>query len=156
MNLSQNAHLDELDKAILNQIQSSFPLTPRPYAAVGELLGLSEDEVVSRVQRMVADGVIRRIGANFNSRRLGYTSTLCAAHVPPEQIESFIQVVNHFPGVTHNYLRRHHLNIWFTLIAESTERIEEILGEIGKQSGIAEIYSYPAKKIFKIQVDFAL
>jgi DNA-binding Lrp family transcriptional regulator len=156
MNPSQNAHLDELDKAILNQIQSSFPLTPRPYAAVGELLGLSEDEVVSRVQRMVAAGVIRRIGANFNSRRLGYTSTLCAAHVPPEQIESFIQVVNHFPGVTHNYLRRHHLNIWFTLIAESTERIEEILGEIGKQSGIAEIYSYPAKKIFKIQVDFAL
>ena len=156
MNQSQNAHLDELDKAILNQIQSSFPLTPRPYAAVGELMGLSEDEVVARVQRMVADGVIRRIGANFNSRRLGYTSTLCAAHVPPEQIESFIQVVNHFPGVTHNYLRRHHLNIWFTLIAESTARIDEILGQIAQESGIPEIHSFPATKIFKIQVDFAL
>jgi DNA-binding Lrp family transcriptional regulator len=156
MNRTPNAHLDELDKAILNQIQSSFPLTPHPYAAVGESLGLSETEVVARVQRMVQAGVIRRIGANFNSRKLGYTSTLCAAHVPPEQIDQFIQVVNHYPGVTHNYLRRHHLNIWFTLIAESTEQIGEILGEIGKQSGIPEIYSFPAKRIFKIQVDFAL
>jgi siroheme decarboxylase len=156
MSRTPNAHLDELDKAILNQIQSSFPLTPQPFAAVGESLGLSETEVVARVQRMVQAGVIRRIGANFNSRKLGYTSTLCAAHVPPEHIDQFIQVVNHYPGVTHNYLRRHHLNIWFTLIAESTEQIGEILGEIGKQSGIAEIYSFPAKKIFKIQVDFAL
>jgi siroheme decarboxylase len=156
MNLTQNAHLDDLDKAILNQIQSSFPITPHPYAAVGELLGLSEDEVVARVQRMFDDGIIRRIGANFNSRRLGYTSTLCAAHVPPEQIDQFIQVVNHYPGVTHNYLRRHHLNIWFTLIAESTDRIEEILRSIAEESGIPKIYSFPAKKIFKIQVDFAL
>ena len=121
MNQSQNANLDELDKAILNQIQSSFPITPRPYAAVGESLGLSEAEVVARVQRMMQDGVIRRIGANFNSRQLGYTSTLCAAQVPPEQIDQFIQVVNQYPGVTHNYLRRHRLNIWFTLIAESTD-----------------------------------
>lgn len=156
MNQNQNAHLDDLDRAILNQIQSSFPITPRPYAAVGELLGLTEAEVVARVQRMVQAGIIRRIGANFNSRKLGYTSTLCAAHVPPEQIEQFIQVVNHYPGVTHNYLRRHHLNIWFTLIAESTDRIEEILAEMARESGIAEIYSFPAKRIFKIQVDFAL
>jgi DNA-binding Lrp family transcriptional regulator len=156
MKQSQNAHLDELDKTILNQIQSFFPITPRPYAAVGELLGLTEAEVVSRVQRMMQDGIIRRIGANFNSRRLGYTSTLCAAHIPPDQIEHFIEVVNHFPGVTHNYLRRHHLNIWFTLIAESTEKIQEILGQIAQESGIPEIHSFPAKKIFKIQVDFAL
>jgi siroheme decarboxylase len=156
MNQLKNAHLDELDKAILNRIQSSFPITPRPYAVVGEPLGLSEAEVVARVQRMMHDGVIRRIGANFNSRQLGYTSTLCAAHVPPDQIDQFIQVVNHYPGVTHNYLRRHRLNIWFTLIAESTAQISEILAEIGRESGIAEISSFPAKQIFKIQVDFAL
>ncbi|MBM4287244.1 MAG: Lrp/AsnC family transcriptional regulator [Deltaproteobacteria bacterium] len=148
--------MDDLDKAILNQIQSFFPITPRPYAAVGECLGLSEEEVVARVHRMVQEGVIRRIGANFNSRQLGYTSTLCAAEVPEEQIEQFIEVVNQYPGVTHNYLRRHRLNIWFTLIAESTERLGEILKEIGEKSGIAEIYSFPARRIFKIQVDFAL
>lgn len=156
MNQLPNAHLDDLDKAILNLIQSSFPITPRPYAAVGESFGLSETEVVTRVQRMIDDGVIRRIGANFNSRKLGYTSTLCGAHVPPEGIDQFIQVVNKYPGVTHNYLRRHHLNIWFTLIAESTQRIDQILAEIGQKSGIAEIHSFPAKQIFKIQVDFAL
>ncbi len=156
MNQPPNTSLDELDKAILNQIQSSLPVTPRPYAAVGESLGLSEAEVVERVGRLVQDGVIRRIGANFNSRQLGYTSTLCAAQVPPELIDHFMQIVNRYPGVTHNYLRRHRLNIWFTLIAESTQRIGEILEEIGKQSGIAEIYSFPAKRIFKIQVDFAL
>jgi DNA-binding Lrp family transcriptional regulator len=156
MNQTQNAHLDDLDKAILNLIQSSFPITPRPYAAVGESLGLSEAEVVARVQRMLEDGVIRRLGANFNSRKLGYTSTLCAAQVPPEQIDRFIQVVNQYPGVTHNYLRRHRLNIWFTLIAESTDRIAEILGQIAGQTGIPAIYSFPAKRIFKIQVDFAL
>lgn len=156
MSQLQNANLDDLDKAILNLIQSSFPITPRPYAVVGESLGLSEEDVVARVQRLVQAGVIRRIGANFNSRRLGYTSTLCGAHVPPDQIDRFIQVVNQYPGVTHNYLRRHRLNIWFTLIAESTERIAEILAEIGKESGIADIYSFPAKQIFKIQVDFAL
>ncbi len=156
MTTQPNAQLDDVDKAILNLIQSSFPITPRPYAAVGEKVGLAEDEVVARVQRLVRDGVIRRIGANFNSRRLGYTSTLCAAEVPEEQIDRFIAVVNQYPGVTHNYLRRHRLNVWFTLIAENTERLAAILEEMQTQSGIAKIYSFPANRIFKIQVDFAL
>ncbi|HAY22492.1 MAG TPA: Lrp/AsnC family transcriptional regulator [Desulfobacterales bacterium] len=155
MNHPPHAPLDELDKAILNQIQSFFPIAVRPYQVVGDKLGLSEDKVLERVQRMVQDGVIRRIGANFNSRRLGYTSTLCAALVPEDRIKQFIRVVNRYAGVTHNYLRRHRFNVWFTLIAESTERIEEILREIREESGIAEIYSLPAKRIFKIQVDFA-
>ena len=148
--------LDELDRAILNQIQSDFPIDPEPYAVTGARLGLSETEVLNRVQRLVDLGVIRRIGANFNSRLLGYTSTLCAAAVPPEQIENFIRLVNRYTGVTHNYLRRHRLNIWFTLIAPSQVRLEEIIQEIRTESGISEIYSFPAKRIFKIQVDFAL
>jgi len=156
MNTQPHVQLDELDKAILNLIQSSFPITPRPYAAVGDMVGLSEEEVVARVQRLVDTGVIRRIGANFNSRQLGYTSTLCAAEVPPDQIEQFIGVVNQYPGVTHNYLRRHRLNVWFTLIAESTERLAAIIAEMQAKSGIAAIYSFPATRIFKIQVDFAL
>jgi DNA-binding Lrp family transcriptional regulator len=156
MTTQPHAQLDELDKAILNLIQSSFPITPRPYAVVGDQVGLAEEEVVARVQRLVQDGVIRRIGANFNSRRLGYTSTLCAAEVPEEQINRFIAVVNQYPGVTHNYLRRHRLNVWFTLIAENTERIAAILEEMQIKSGVAPIHSFPANRIFKIQVDFAL
>jgi DNA-binding Lrp family transcriptional regulator len=97
--------------------------------------------------------VIRRIGANFTSRKLGYTSTLCAAKVAPDQIEQFAEVVNRYPGVTHNYLRRHRYNIWFTLIAESKARLEEILAEITRATG-APVLSLPAQEIFKIKVDF--
>jgi len=145
--------LDDLDKAILNEIQSHFPIVSRPYGEMGRRVGVSEKEVLARVQAMVDAGVIRRIGANFTSRKLGYTSTLCAASVPPEQVERFAATVNHYPGVTHNYLRRHRFNVWFTLIAESPERLEEILGEISRVTGI-QVLSLPAHEIFKIKVDF--
>jgi DNA-binding Lrp family transcriptional regulator len=147
--------LDDLDKAILNEIQSHFPIVSRPYAEMGKRVGASEDEVMRRVQAMGDAGVIRRIGANFTSRKLGYTSTLCTASVPPEQVEQFAQTVNRYPGVTHNYLRRHHFNVWFTLIAKSPAKVEEILGEISKETGI-QVLSLPAYEMFKIKVDFPL
>ncbi|MCX5892980.1 MAG: AsnC family transcriptional regulator [Deltaproteobacteria bacterium] len=145
--------MDELDKAILNEIQSHFPIASRPYEEVGSRVGAPEDEVMRRVQAMMDSGVIRRIGANFTSRKLGYTSTLCAAHVPEERLPRFVEVVNRYPGVTHNYLRRHHFNVWFTLIAESLERLDQILTEISQASGV-EVLSLPAQEIFKIKVDF--
>jgi DNA-binding Lrp family transcriptional regulator len=123
---------------------------------MGKRVGASEEEVLARVQAMHDAGVIRRIGANFTSRKLGYTSTLCAARVPPEKLEHFATVVNRYPGVTHNYLRKHRFNVWFTLIAESTERLAEILEEIRKASGVEEILSLPAQEIFKIKVDFPM
>lgn len=147
--------LDKLDRAILNEIQSHFPLEVRPFQVVGERVGASEEEVLRRVQGLYESGVIRRLGANFTSRKLGYTSTLCAAQVPGEQLEEFVAAVNRHPGVTHNYLRRHEFNVWFTLIAESQERLKEILGEIREATGI-EIMSLPARRIFKIKVDFAV
>ncbi|MBM4293431.1 MAG: Lrp/AsnC family transcriptional regulator [Deltaproteobacteria bacterium] len=145
--------LDDLDKAILNEIQSHLPIVSRPYAEVGKRVGASEEEVLQRVEDMCDAGVIRRIGANFTSRKLGYTSTLCAAAVPPEKLELFAEVVNRHPGVTHNYLRRHRYNVWFTLIAESKDRLNQILEEIYQGSGV-EVLSLPAFEIFKIKVDF--
>jgi DNA-binding Lrp family transcriptional regulator len=148
--------LEDLDRAILNEIQSHFPLVARPYAEMGRRLGASEEEVLARVQAMHDAGIIRRIGANFTSRKLGYTSTLCAARVPPEKLEHFAAVVNRYPGVTHNYLRKHRFNVWFTLIAESTDRLAEILEEIRMASGVEEILSLPAQEVFKIKVDFLM
>jgi siroheme decarboxylase len=145
--------LDDLDRAILNEIQSHFPIVSRPYAEVGRRVGASEAEVLARVENMTAAGIIRRLGANFTSRKLGYTSTLCAAHVPEAKLDHFVTVVNRYPGVTHNYLRRHRYNVWFTLIAESTTRLEEILQEISAASGV-EVLSLPAQEVFKIKVDF--
>ena len=146
--------LDDLDRAILNEIQPHFPIESRPYAEVGRRVGASEEEVLARVAAMADGGVIRRLGANFTSRKLGYSSTLVAARVPPDKLDHFVAVVNRYPGVTHNYLRRHRFNVWFTLIAESAERLNQILEEISLASGVAEILSLPAQEIFKIKVDF--
>jgi DNA-binding Lrp family transcriptional regulator len=148
--------LDDLDRAILNEIQSHFPIDTRPYAAVGRRVGASEDEVLARVTAMAEAGIIRRLGANFTSRKLGYTSTLVAARVKPASLDHFVAVVNRYPGVTHNYLRRHHYNVWFTLIAESEERLNQILEEISAAAEVAEILSLPAQEVFKIKVDFAV
>jgi len=156
MTMPKTDSLDDLDRAILNEIQSHFPIVARPYAEMGRRVGASEEEVLARVLAMTEAGVIRRLGANFTSRKLGYTSTLCAARVAPESLDHFAAVVNHYPGVTHNYLRRHRYNVWFTLIAESEERLEQILAEISGTSGVTEILSLPAQEIFKIKVDFPL
>jgi DNA-binding Lrp family transcriptional regulator len=150
---SPKTDLDPLDRAILNEIQSHFPIVSRPYEEVGRRVGASESEVIRRVQALYDARVIRRIGANFTSRKLGYTSTLCAAQVPPENLQRFAEVVNRYPGVTHNYLRRHRYNVWFTLIAESQERLEEILADISQATG-TDILSLPAQEVFKIKVDF--
>ena len=146
--------LDDTDRKILNEIQSHFPIVPRPYLTLGNKLGRSEAEVIDRVEKLKERGIIRRIGANCNSRRLGYTSTLCAARVPAYQMGRFVEVVNGYPGVTHNYRRDHDLNVWFTLIAPSRDEIELILQEISELTGVSELISLPAERIFKIQVDF--
>ena len=149
-----NALMDEMDRMILNEIQSHFPIVARPYQMLGEKLGCSEEEALQRVQDLKDREVIRRIGANCNSRKLGYTSTLCAAKVPSRLMARFVEVVNSYMGVTHNYRRDHDYNIWFTLIAPSEEKIERILREIIELTEVGEVISLPAERLFKIQVDF--
>ncbi|MBZ4648994.1 MAG: transcriptional regulator, partial [Desulfomicrobiaceae bacterium] len=104
--------MDAIDRQLLDIIQTDFPLEPRPYAVLGERLGLTEAETLARVRALTARGVIRRIGANFQSRKLGWHSTLCAACVPEDRLDAFVAEVNRHPGVTHNYLRAHRYNVW--------------------------------------------
>ncbi|MBN1833355.1 MAG: AsnC family transcriptional regulator [Deltaproteobacteria bacterium] len=146
--------MDDMDRAIVNEIQSDFPIISRPYHEVGKRVNLSESEVFERVKRLKTDGVIRRIGGNFDSRRLDFRSTLCAAKVPEGDVEDFVRVVNAYPGVTHNYQRNHDYNVWFTFIAPSMSHIEEALEEISRATGVTEIVNLPAVKRFKIKVDF--
>ena len=147
--------MDSHDKAILGIIQSDFPITKRPYADIGSRVGLDEHEVLARVKALVEQHVIRRIGANFNSNRLGWHSTLCAAKVPDASMDEFVAEVNAHPGVTHNYLRNHDLNIWFTMIGPSREEVARSLAAITQKTGIP-ILNLPAEKLFKIKVDFAM
>ncbi len=146
--------LDRQDRMILNQVQRNFPLTHRPFLALARKTGMKEKEILARVQRLKELGIIRRIGASFSARAVGFSSTLCAARVPPEKIEEFVTVVNSYPGVTHNYEREGEYNIWFTLIAPSRRRIGEILKEVSRKTGIRRILNLPATKTFKIAVDF--
>ena len=148
------AQLDEIDKAILNRIQSDFPITSQPYLAVAKELGLTEQDVLERISRLKKEGVIRRIGGNFVPDKLGYVSTLCAARVPEDQIEQFAEIVNQYPGVTHNYRRDNSFNIWFTFIAPSMQEIEQNLEEISEKTGISEILNLPATRVFKIRAHF--
>ena len=146
--------MDDIDRAIINEIQSEFPIVPRPYRELGKRIDLSEDEVLARVKGLKAEGIIRRIGGNFHSKKLNFSSTLCAAKVPEEKIEKFVQVVNEYPGVTHNYLRNHEYNIWFTFIAPDMPFIDNALKKISEATGITEILNLPAVNMFKIKVDF--
>jgi DNA-binding Lrp family transcriptional regulator len=146
--------LDSTDSAILNRIQSEFPITSRPYLAVANELGLTEKEVLDRVARLKKAGIIRRIGGNFVPGKLGFVSTLCAARVPPDKIDQFAEVVNRYPGVTHNYQRDNEYNVWFTFISQSMEEIDENLKKIGKETGISDILNLPATKVFKIKAQF--
>lgn len=145
--------LDETDRALMNEIQSNFPIDARPYALIADRLGLPEKEVIGRIRRLLDFGIIRRLGANFDSRRLGYMTTLCGAKVPPEKLEEFIELVNSYNGVTHNYLRRHSFNVWFTFIAPSMDSIESQIQEIAEKTGV-EIYNFPAVRLFKIKAEF--
>ena len=151
--MSQNT-LDDTDKAILRAVQSKLPIDERPFAKLGQDLGLSEEEVLDRLGAMKQSGVIRRIGGNFTSTALGFASTLCAAQVPEEKFEAFVAAVNAYHGVTHNYRRGHQYNVWFTFIAESMETIEANLAQIARDTGVDKICSLPAKEMYKIKVDF--
>ncbi len=148
--------IDDTDRRILNRIQSDFPITESPFAAIGDELGLSENEVIARVRRLRKNGIIRRIGGNFSPEKLGYVSTLCAGRVPPEKLEHFAEVVNSYPGVTHNYLRANTFNVWFTFIAPSRESITESLAEISEKTGISDILNLPATDVYKIRAHFNL
>jgi DNA-binding Lrp family transcriptional regulator len=148
--------MDDIDRKLLDEIQSDFPVTQKPYKDLGVRLSCSEDNILTRIKRLKKEGIIRRIGGNFDSQRIGFTTTLCAARVSDDAIEEFVRVVNKYPGVTHNYLRDHYYNIWFTFVAPNMKMIDRYIEEIMKHTGIEEILNLPAVKRFKILVNFNL
>ncbi len=148
--------MDKIDKKILNILQKRFPIVPEPFDAVGAELEISGEEVIERVKRLKEKGIIRRIGAVFESRALGFTSTLCAARVPEEKVRMFADVVNSYAGVTHNYRRSSEYNVWFTFIAPDRDTLEQSLDEIRKKTGVQDILSLQAVKTYKINATFEL
>lgn len=146
--------MDSMDRALLNAIQDRFPIAIQPYQILGEVVGTTEADAFIRIQRLRQDGIIRRLGGVFDSRSLGYYSTLCAAKVPEEKIPTLAKLLNEIPGVTHNYIRNHEYNLWFTLIARSKEIAETILQTIREVAEVPNVFSLPAIRLFKIKVSF--
>jgi siroheme decarboxylase len=146
--------MDDTDRKLLNLIQQDFPITAEPFAEVAARLGIGEAELLERVGRLKEEGIIRRIGAVFDLRKLGFASTLCAACVPEERVRKFVEVVNACPGVTHNYRRDDEYNIWFTLIAPGEEELSAALAGIKRETGIDDILSLRATRTFKINARF--
>jgi DNA-binding Lrp family transcriptional regulator len=140
---------------LLDRLQARFPIVERPFLSLGEELGIPEEEVVTQVMGVVNEGLLRRIGPFFDSRRLGLKSTLVAARVEPGRVDAVAHEVNLFEEVTHNYLRSHHINLWFTLIAPCQERIDEIIVHVGGLPGVHELHDLPSRRLFKLNADFS-
>ena len=150
--------LDETDKQLLNLMQGQFALVPRPFAHVAELAGLEEDEVMRRVQRLLDGRIIREITPIFDTRALGYSSMLVAAKVDAEVPHRAAKIINSHPGVTHNYLRNHDFNLWFTLATEPNSPLgmDGTLEVMAEKTGAESIRQLPTLKLFKIRMDLEM
>lgn len=144
--------MDEVDRAILDVLQSGIPVTPEPYADMAKLCETTAEDVHSRVQRMRSEGVIRRFGAILDSRSLGMSTTLAAVDVVEESVEAVAAHLDSIPEVTHSYLREGHPNIWFTLVAASRDDIDRRMDEVATLPETSSAMELPATKVYKIGV----
>ena len=150
--------LDELDRRLLNLMQSRFPLQPRPYAAVATEAEISEDETLARVERLVRERIIREVTPIYDTRALGYQSMLVAAKVDAEHPQRAAVIVNSHPGVSHNYLRTHDFNLWFTVAVEpdSALGLDGTLEVLQRLTGAESFRQLPTLKLFKIRMDLEM
>jgi DNA-binding Lrp family transcriptional regulator len=149
-----NAELDKLDKHLINAIQAEFPLSRQPFSALGAQLGIASDEVIRRIDRLKANGIIRLIGPVFNPKTLGYRTTLVAAEMPVEWLDKAGQIINKNTMISHCYQRDHDFNLWFTLAISVTEDMEAEVRELGNRIKADTTVNLPAVKIFKIGAYF--
>ncbi len=150
--------LDELDRKLLNLMQGSFPLAPRPYAEVARQAGRSEQQVLERVQQLLDDRIIRQVTPIYDTRALGYGSMLVAAKVDAENPWVPAKIINSHPGVSHNYLRNHEFNMWFTLAVESDSKLglDGTLDALQRLTGAESIRQLPTLQLFKIRMDLEM
>ena len=148
-----NAHLTKLQGQLCNLLQKGLPICSNPFAQIAKEMGCDEDTVLKQTSELKKTGVIRRITAIINHRTLGMAGTLVAAHIPQDNLLEVAEAVNAIEDVSHNYLRKHYYNLWFTLQAKSDKRIEEILLNLSARFKF-DFYSLPAERIFKLDVRF--
>ncbi|HEY4827528.1 MAG TPA: Lrp/AsnC family transcriptional regulator [Solirubrobacteraceae bacterium] len=150
--------LDDTDKRLLNLMQGSFPIAPRPYEHVAQKAGIEEQEVIGRVKELLDERIIRQVTPIFDTRALGYSSMLVAAKVDAENPWRAANIINEHPGVSHNYLRNHEFNIWFTIATEpgSPLGLDGTLEALAKEAGAESVRQLPTLQLFKIRMDLEM
>ena len=144
--------LTDLDRELLNALQWDFPLGARPFAALGSRLGITEPEVRERIAHVKASNVLRQLSAIFDTRALGYDSSLVAAKIDPGRVDEAAAAMSAHPGVSHNYKRNHDFNLWYTIAVPPGESLEAHVGVLHDESGSVVTRRLPTLKLFKIGV----
>jgi len=146
------SEMDAVDRQLLNALQENFPLVPRPFAALGEAVGIGENETMERIVRLKEARIIRQISAIFDSRMLGYTGSLVAMKVDPAREDEAAAIVNEHPGVSHNYRRSHAYNIWYTLTLPPGMSLDEEIERLSEKAGAIKTWPLPTLHLYKIGV----
>ncbi len=146
--------MDATDRKLLNYLQSSFPLSPYPYSEIAQALGLSHEETLSRVRTLKERGILRQVSAIFDSKRLGYRSTLAALRLPFSELDTAGAVVSRHPGVSHNYARNHIYDLWFTITLPASQSLEEEVSRLAREAGAQSFLILPMVRQFKLDARF--
>ncbi len=145
--------MDAVDRDIINNLQGGFPVCERPYAEAAARLGLSEDELIARLETLLAQGTLTRFGPMYHAERLGGALTLAAMKIPPAEFDRVTEIVNSFPEVAHNYARDHVLNMWFVLATETPAEIQRVIASIEHQTGYV-VHNMPKIEEFFVGLRF--
>jgi siroheme decarboxylase len=146
--------MNQKEKKILNVLQSDFPIVENPYQVLAERFGISQHQLLSKIQEFKRKKVIRRIGAVASAAHLDYKSLLIAVRVKPEAVQETALFINSFENVTHNYLRKAEYNLWFTFSAKTKKEINSFIENLKKRRGIEAVLALPAVETFKIKAEF--
>ena len=144
--------MDKLDREILNEIQWTFPLVPKPFDVMAKKIDVSVPDIKLRLLSLKKLGVLRQLSAIFDTRRLGYTSSLVAMEISADKLEHVANQISRHPGVSHNYERDHQFNLWFTLAVPPGSDLETEVNKFSILDGIKKVRMLPTLKLFKIGV----
>lgn len=143
--------MDEIDRQIINALQDGFPICDAPYRQVAAQLGLTEQDLIARLQALLDNGVLTRFGPLYNAEQMGGALTLAAVKAPVERYDEITEIVNAFPEVAHNYARSHELNMWFVIATETPEQIQQTINAIEQATGLT-VYNMPKIKEYFVNL----
>ena len=143
--------MDQIDRDIINGLHGGLAVCERPYLEAAQRLGLEEDELIARLSRMLAQGVLTRVGPLYQIERMGGAFTLAALHAPPEEYEQVAQRVNALPQIAHNYARDHELNMWFVIATETPGEIEQVIERIEQETGCS-VFNFPKSREYFVEL----